>query len=287
MNLDEMKRLKKERGYSNEQICEWSGVPLGTVRKIFSGETKNPRFETLQALEKFFADPHAPNYPGPVYDFYPGQPPVVVKERASEESHYRVYDDGGYTADDLDRLRGDSGWGELMDGVLINMTSATVTHQLIQSRLYTILQNYIDSKGGSCIPFTPPLDVYIEKNKKTVLQPDLIVICDRDLIQDEKIWGAPDFVVEILSPSTRFYDMHEKYLKYVAYGVREYWIVDPKLERVVVYDFEHDSLITVYTFHDKIPVTIWDGDCVIDFESIARKVREVRGEREEQESGKD
>lgn len=279
MNLEEMKRLKKERGYSNEQICEWSGVPLGTVRKIFSGETKHPRFETMQALEKFFANPHAPNYEGPVYDFYPGQPPVLVKERAPEEFHYRVYDDGGYTADDLDQLRGDNGWGELMDGVIINMASPGVSHQLIQSRLYTDLQNYIDRKGGSCIPFTPPLDVYIEKNKRTVLQPDIIVICDRDLIQDEKIWGAPDFVVEILSPSTRFYDLHEKYLKYAGYGVREYWIVDPKLERVIVYDFEHDSLITVYTFHDKIPVTIWDGDCVIDFAPIARKVREVCGER--------
>ena len=283
MNLEEMKRLKKERGYSNEQICDLSGVPLGTVRKIFSGETKHPRFETLQALEKLFADPHAPNYPGPVYDFYPGQPPVVVKERMPEEYYYQVYHDGQYTADDLDRLRGDDGWGELIDGVIFNMTSPGVTHQLIQSRLCTSIQNYIDSKGGSCIPFTPPLDVYIEKNKKTVLQPDIIVVCDRSVIQDDKIWGAPDLVIEINSPSTRDRDFSAKYVKYRAYGVREYWIVDPKNERIIVHDFADKDIVNVYTFDDKIPVTIWDGDCVIDFALIARKVREVRDESESQE----
>ena len=72
-------------------------------------------------------------------------------------------------------------------------------------------------------------------------------------------------------------------MKYRAYGVREYWIVDPKNERIIVHDFADKDIVNVYTFDDKIPVTIWDGDCVIDFALIARKVREVRGESESQE----
>lgn len=274
MNLDEMKRLKKEKGYSNEYISEWSGVPLSTVKKVFSGETKYPRRETLQALEKLFSDPFAPNYPGPVYDFYPGQPPVLVKEAA--EPDYRAYYDGEYTADDLDRLRGDSMWGELIDGVLFNMTSPSSPHQMIQADLHYLLKDYIKKNGGSCIPLTSPLDVYIEKNDKTVLQPDVLVLCDRDLIQEKGIWGAPDFVIEILSPSTRRRDMYVKALKYIAFGVREYWIVDPIMERVIVHDFENEDLISIYTFNDKIPVGIWDGDLEIDFKPIKEEIDSIK-----------
>ena len=270
MNLDEMKRLKKERGYSNEQISESSGVPLSTVKKVFSGETKYPRYETLQALEKFFGDPHAPNYPGPVYDFYPGQPPVLVKD--AEEWDYRLFYDGEYTADDLDRLRGDSVWGELIDGVMFNMTSPSSPHQMAQASLHYLLKDYVKKNGGSCIPLTSPLDVYIEKNDKTVLQPDILVLCDKDLIQEKGIWGAPDFVIEILSPSTREKDLVHKLAKYRGFGVREYWIVDLKRERVIVYDFTQEDIISFYTFDDKIPVGIWDGDLEIDFKPIKEEI---------------
>ena len=274
MTLDEMKVLKKQRGYSNEQISERSGVPLSTVKKIFSGETRYPRYETLQALEKFFGDPHAPNYPDPIYDFYAGREPVLIKE--AEEPDYRVFYDGTYTAEDLDRLRGEKGIGELIDGVLFNMASPTVAHQMIQARLCTILRNYVDKNGGDCIPLTSPTDVYIEKNDQTVLQPDVFMICDRDLIQGDIVWGAPEFIVEILSPSTNERDLIFKLYKYCGYGVREYWIVDPKKERVLVYDFTQEDIISIYTFDDKIPVRIWDGDLEIDFRPIAEEIRNIK-----------
>ena len=274
MNLDEMKRLKKERGYSNEQISEHSGVPLSTVKKVFSGETKYPRYETLQALDKFFSSPHAPNYPGPVYDFYPGQPPVLVKEAA--EPDYRAYCGGNYTADDLVRLRGDSVWGELIDGVIFNMASPTVSHQIIQAHTHFQLMSYVQKNGGSCIPLTAPMDVYLEKNDKTVLQPDVLVVCDKELLQNTKIWGAPDFVIEILSPSTKERDMYAKALKYCVYGVREYWVVDPIRERVIVHDFKNEDFIRLYTFEDKIPVGIWDGDLEIDFKPIKEEIDSIK-----------
>ncbi|MBQ6496769.1 MAG: Uma2 family endonuclease [Firmicutes bacterium] len=274
MKIEEMKAIKAERGYSNKHISEKTGIPLGTVRKIFSGETKQPRFETMQALEKLFNDPHAPSYPGPVYDFYPGQPPVLVKERNTVED-YRVYKDGTYTASDLDRLRGDNGRGELIDGVLFNMASPPVSHQLIQTELVTHLTNYVKSNGGNCLPLTCPLDVHIEKDDKTVLQPDILVLCDRGLIRDGIVWGGPDLVIEILSPSTRDRDLIDKLYKYQNGGVREYWIVDPAKERIIVYDFAHGGLIRLHSFQDSIPVGIWDGDCVIDFAPIASEFRSL------------
>ncbi|MBQ9014567.1 MAG: Uma2 family endonuclease [Firmicutes bacterium] len=269
-----MKRIKRQRGYTNEQICEGTELPLGTVRKIFSGETKHPRYETMQALEKFFSDPHAANYPGPIYDFYPGQPPVLVKERNTAED-YIAYTGGTFNAGDLDRLRGDDGRGELIDGVIFNMASPSVAHQLIQTQLATRLQSFVDNNSGDCLTLTCPLDVYIEKNETTILQPDVVVICDRDLFRDGKVWGAPDLVIEILSPSTKERDLGAKYLKYMGFGVREYWIVDPMKERIIVYDFAHDHLIRIYTFRDKVPVAIWDGDLEIDFTPIAQAVKSI------------
>lgn len=274
MELEEMKRIKRQRGYTNEQICEGTELPLGTVRKIFSGETKHPRYETMQSLEKFFSDPHAANYPGPIYDFYPGQPPVLVKER-NTTADYIAYTGGTFNAGDLDRLRGDDGRGELIDGVIFNMASPSIAHQLIQTQLSTRLQSFVDNNSGDCLTLTCPLDVYIEKNETTILQPDVVVICDRGLFRDGKIWGAPDLVIEILSPSTKERDMGAKYLKYMGFGVREYWIVDPMKERIIVYDFAHDHLISLYTFRDKVPVAIWDGDLEIDFTPIAQAVKSI------------
>lgn len=277
MKIEEMKELKKERGLTNEQISERTGIPLGTVRKIFSGETKQPRYAAMQALEKYFSDPYLPSYPGPKYDFYPGQPPQLLKERNFVEE-YIANNGGTYTADDLDRLRGDDGRGELIDGVIFNQASPSVSHQLIQTAVASLLNAHIWNHGGSCDVFTSPLDVRIERNDRTVLQPDVLVICNNDLYKDDKVWGAPDLVVEVLSPSTQDRDLGVKYLKYRSFGVREYWIIDPMKERVIVYDFAHDDLIHLYTFQDKVPVSIWDGDCVINFAPIAERIRAISGE---------
>ena len=101
-----------------------------------------------------------------------------------------------------------------------------------------------------------------------MLQPDVLVVCDRSKIIRRCIYGAPDFIVEILSPATRKKDLTVKLGKYVRAGVSEYWIIDPDKKKVVVYDFAHEEFPTVYGFDSKIPVGIFDGECVIDFTEI-------------------
>jgi len=277
MKLEEMKEIKKEKGLTNEQIAEWSDLPVSTVAKIFSGETKHPRFETMQALEKMFSNPKLPSYSGPTYDYDQSNPPGQLKD-AEPERYYRVFDDGSYTADDLDRLRGDKAMGELLDGVFLTIASPSAAHQLVQMKLSAKLDSYVESKGGDCLVFTAPLDVYLEKNDRTVLQPDILVICNRNLIQNGDIWGAPDLVIEIISPSTRDRDMTYKYAKYRLFGVREYWVVDPKNERIIVHDFSDEDMIHIHDFQDKIPVGIWDGDCIIDFAPIARELAAIQSD---------
>ena len=275
MTIEEMRRLKKERGYTNEFICDRSGVPLGTVQKIFSGETKSPRYDTIQALEKFFTKERGIN-PGPVYDYTPEGERVLVKERSIADD-YNGLPRGEYTAADYLRLREDERI-ELIDGIIYNLAAPTTKHQYMIMELTVELGNFIRSHGGDCIPFPAPVSVYIDCDEDTVVEPDINILCDRSKLVDNKIWGAPDLIMEVLSPSTRRKDLTIKNQKYADAGVREYWIIDLENQKVIVYDFEHDFLINMYSFRDCVPVSIWDGECQIDFAQITDQMAAIYGE---------
>lgn len=113
-----------------------------------------------------------------------------------------------------------------------------------------------------------PVSVQLDEDDRTMLQPDVVVCCDRDKILRSHAYGAPDMVIEILSPSTRKKDMGLKLKKYITARVREYWMVDPDKKKVVVYDLEHNELSAIYGFEDQLPVNIFAGKCQIDFSEI-------------------
>ena len=106
-----------------------------------------------------------------------------------------------------------------------------------------------------------------------MIQPDVLVVCDRNKLKNGRLFGAPDFVVEILSPSSRKKDSYIKLVKYSNADVREYWLVDPDKKRVVVYDFANDELAKGYTFKEKVPVSIFNGHCEVDFAEINEYIR--------------
>ena len=258
MTIQEMLERKKELGYSYEQISEWSGVPLGTVQKVLGGITQSPRYDTLRALEKVFEE-------GLGYE-YKSQD-TVIREGVA---YYGTKRQGEFTADDYFNWPTDQRI-EIIDGVVYNMATPSIPHQLIATQLLNVLYNYIKSKNGKCIPATSPITVQLDKDPKTMLQPDVIIVCDRDKFQEKQVYGAPDFVVEILSPSTRRKDMTIKLGKYMNAGVREYWMVDPKKKSVVVYllnEEDKDYDISLYTFEHEVPVGIYGGECKVNFKEI-------------------
>ena len=155
MTINEMKEKKKEKGYSYAKIAELSGVPLGTVQKIFSGETVNPRYDTLLALEHFFEEPL--EIREPVYNRY---------ER-----------NGSYTVDDY-RALPDEQRVELIDGYFYDMASPTFGHQSIGGEIYRQIANFIMENGGNCRPFIAPVDVQLDCDEKTMVQPDVGIVCD-------------------------------------------------------------------------------------------------------------
>jgi len=161
---------------------------------------------------------------------------------------------------------------ELIDGVIYDMAAPTGVHQLIIGKLHSLILNYIEKNKGKCIPVFSPIDVQLDRDNRTMVQPDLIVLCKRDKFQMGRVFGEPDLVVEVLSPSSKKKDTVIKLNKYRNAGVREYWVVDPDKKNIVVYDLENNAGLTLYSFMDKIPVGIFEGKCEVDFAEVYQYV---------------
>ena len=279
MTLDEMKQRKKELGYSNAQLAELSGVPLGTVQKIFGGATTTPRHETLRLLEGVLSETPAPP-PRQVY-----RPIGYAESTMVRESQFRYFakQQGEYTVDDYYHLPKDKRF-ELIDGVLYDMSAPSSPHQLVGGFIYAQLFNHIMSKKGSCLPMIAPVDVQLDRDEKTMVQPDVLIVCDRDLVIRRCVYGAPDFIAEVLSPSTGNKDRYVKLHKYASAGVREYWMIDPDRQKVVVYNFQdEDAVPAVYGFDQQVPVAVLDGECIIDFSAMYEYIRFIYDREEENE----
>ena len=250
MTLEEMRNKKKELGYSYEQIADYSGVPLSTVQKVFSGATQSPRYETLNAIQALLEDPHR----------------LIVREPSSygKATHKKQ---GEYTLTDYYSWPEDERI-ELIDGVIYDMGAPDVNHQILSSEISYHLKSYVREQQGRCIVLQAPLDVQLDCDEKTMVQPDVLVVCHPERFTKRNLFGAPDMVVEILSPATRKKDMSVKLQKYANAGVCEYWIVDPDKEKVIVYDLENEMDIALYTFQDQVPVLIFKKECKVDFREI-------------------
>ena len=285
MTIEEMKRRKRELGYSNEELSELSGVPLGTIGKIFSGATKAPRSRTLRALEKVlfsqisrtqresFPEGTAPGAAeaDPLSFRYEFDSPVdCVRETAPAYGQKKRK----YTIDDYYALP-EERRVELIDGVFYDMAAPSFLHQGIIGELYMQLKECQRKHEGACTVWLSPVDVQLDRDRYTMLQPDLIVICDEEKLQLKKCYGAPELAIEVMSPSSRSRDSILKLNKYQKAGVQEFWLVDPENETVIVYRFEENPTFQIYSFDDVIPVGISGGTCSVDFSQIKAYLKSV------------
>lgn len=156
----------------------------------------------------------------------------------------------------------------MIDGVIYDLNTPTTIHQQLAFEISIRLREHIRQNKGLCMVLPSPVSVQLDEDDRTMLQPDVVVCCDRDKILRSHAYGAPDMVIEILSPSTRKKDMGLKLKKYITARVGEYWMVDPDKKKVVVYDLEHNELPAIYGFEDQVPVNIFAGKCQIDFSEI-------------------
>ena len=260
MTVEQMRERKRELGYSYQKIAQLSGLPVGTVQKVLGGITRFPREETVWALEAVLKSVVSPTESKVQEN---GDDMLVsgvgLNERGKRQGEYTLKD---YHA------RSDHRRVELIDGVFYDMEVPTVTHQLVILEIGIQLSTYIKREDNKSIVLMAPVDVQLNCDNRTMVQPDLFVVSDRGKVQKSMVYGAPDLVVEVLSTSSRRKDMSIKLSKYTEAGVREYWLVDPDKKRVLVYPLEQVELPLMYDFESQVPVRIFGGELCVDFGQI-------------------
>lgn len=160
-----------------------------------------------------------------------------------------------YTIDDIYALP-EGERAELIDGQIYDMAPPGWKHQGLVQFLCREIGNFIQNNNGKCQVLPAPFAVFINKDNINYLEPDISVICDLSKLDEKGCHGAPDWVIEIVSPTSRSRDYYHKLIKYGDAGVREYWIVDPGTGMTTVYAFEKET-VEQYTFGQDIPAGIF------------------------------
>lgn len=256
--IEILRGRKEELGYSYEEIAQQADLPVDMVADYFEGKMQSLGYVSLRAIEQVL---------------FPEENENRICEPESAYKVHMVKKQGDYTVEDYLAWPEDQRI-ELIDGVLYDMAAPTGVHQMIAGEIFAELRNYIRRKKGMCLPFYSPIDVQLDMDDKTMVQPDVLILCDRNKMKNGRIYGAPDLIVEVMSPSTRKKDMIKKLSKYQSAGVKEYWIVDPKEKKVIVYSnmTPESKEIMIYPFDSLVPVGIYKDECEVDFGEIREYV---------------
>lgn len=260
MTVEQMRRKRQQFGYSCEQLSELSGVSLETVQKIFHDNEEVFSPDILKQIESVFENKRDSDRGFSYVCESKMEYGISKKSReCTLEDYYQLPDERR---------------AELIDGVIYDMSAPTIIHQKISLEISVRLHAFISQKKGACMVFSAPVDVQLDCDEKTMVQPDVGIVCDSSKIQRFGVYGAPDFLVEVISPSTKKKDYTLKLSKYIEAGVREYWIVDYMQEKVLVYFFESDVYPVIYGFDKPVPVNIYDDNLKIDFTNIAKWLKD-------------
>jgi len=205
------------------------------------------------------------------------------KERKRKKHNY----------EDLEKIRRKTNERyELVNGDLHLMSSPRGIHQLLGGEIFGQLREFFKDK--KCMPFVAPLDVIFAKGNdkskwNTVLQPDIFVVCDLDKYDKNYVKGAPDFIIEIASPTNLVHDRFTKYSIYQRNKVKEYWIIEPNDKKIFTFLYSEEAEIysegKEYEITDNIPVTTFKG-LKISLADFYKKNQEwvIKEEQEEYEN---
>ncbi len=292
MDINELKLRKKALKLTTAQLALLCELPVGTVSKIMTGETKNPSYLTIEKIDKVLSHEEMLSrisaYVDAILKYIQKHPDENVdqiqfeknyrkehgldnaplpyaKPKAGESEGTRGFDGslaldhrGNVTVQMLDEI-GEDRRIELIDGHIIINEYPKMRHQTLIQNLGELIRDYIRAHDGGCKMFNVGVNVYIDEDDYTLVGPDIVVLCDDSRMNEMGIVGPPDWVIEVTSPSTRSRDYGKKMYKYMGAGVREYWIIDLEKEKVTTYIEGEPMMAYVYSFQDEIPVYIYDG----------------------------
>ncbi len=295
MTVEELKARKKKLKLTTKELAYRADLPVGTVSKIFTGETKNPSFLTIEkldaALEKEEKLARLQAYEAAMTQYFKEHPEDAGNQKKFEAiyrsrlhlnnepiCYAKPMDDDLEIRDNLAlQLRpmiasdltdlGEKKAYQLIDGQLIVAEMAGVSHQRMVRHIGRQIDQFISDNGGGCEVFDVGVNVYLDADEFTLVIPDIAVVCNPSVINDKGVWGAPDWIIEVVSASTRKIDYHKKLHKYMDSGVREYWIVDIDRQMVTVCVNGEPMQVIIYGFNQGVPVTIYDKKLIIKVES--------------------
>lgn len=193
--------------------------------------------------------------------------PDIVRERNNYaiQKSYFTYEDYCNTPEN-ERI-------ELIDGQLIYMDAPSTLHQTLLMELSSCIHMYIKKHHGNCKVIPGPFTVNLFADYTTILEPDISVICDKKKLDERGCNGAPDWIIEIVSPGNPRHDYHKKLLLYRTAGVACYWIIDPQSDTMTVYSFPpagsvDKELCEHFSFTDTLPAPLHLTDLKINLNSL-------------------
>jgi Uma2 family endonuclease len=287
MTREEIIELKEKRGYSVAQLSQYSGVPEGTIRKIITGESKNPRVATLNALEKvLIGDENV--YTGKSYQYdsqasvsfvcegeaeYNAGSTALNFKPGQQVSGGTIKKPGEYTVEDYMALP-DGDRKELIDGVFYDMATPLFIHQEVVGYMFFEIKSFINANKGKCRVVVAPSAVQLDCDNKTMVEPDIYIVCNPEKVKKFGNYGAPDFVLEVLSDSTRNKDLKIKSFKYMNAGVREIWYIDLKTRTLITYYEGDDYLPAIHPLEGTLGLAIYDGRLEINLAELGDIIEE-------------
>ena len=158
---------------------------------------------------------------------------------------------------------------ETINGRPVMMATPTLNHNIVSGNVYRLFGDYL--RGKTCMPFQDNTKVFLEKNERYI--PDMMVVCDRGKLRRKGVYGAPDLVVEVISPGTGRNDRGPKKDVYERHGVREYWIINPKDQSIEQYVLENGRFVLRDIYSAETPEET-DGDEYADDEEQTPPVTE-------------
>lgn len=230
---------RRARGYSQAFIAE----RLKIARSTYAGYETGKRSPDVEMLARISEELYVStdellgryNYgtPGLIRE---AKAEYYVEPECSVEDYFNMPDYVDY---------------ELIEGELIKKNAPSARHQMIGVQIVMHFYQFFKNKCKKCEVIPAPFCVVLSEENGVVVQPDISVICHREFIRDGVCMGAPDLIVEIASKSTKKYDLYEKLGIYEKYGVREYWIVNPEKECIIMYALEDSEIPMVVPFTGK------------------------------------
>lgn len=252
--------MRECRGMTQAQLAKVTGIHQAEISKLERG-LANPSFSTIKKVADGL------DYTPVIY--FENKRNKVGAVPDTIRQYIRLYKpQGEYTIEDIENFPEDVRC-ELIDGKIYDMCMPSIVHQIYILEIGFQFMDYIKKNGGKCKTVLSPFALRFEDDDKSLLAPDLAVVCNPDIITEKEVCGAPDFILEVVSPSNGKRDYVEKCNIYREKGVRECWILDPVKEKLLVYQFDVDDMFpTIYGIDGKVPVGIYEGKLEIDLGGI-------------------